>query len=327
MRWAYKLSDYGDGYVPIDGTDRPRAYDATLFDKNHSPEKGRYVCACCGESVKWIPYERIEGGFKPRKAHWTAVNRGAHLAKKCTAVSTEDHYESLSAKCNETQAIGNRTMTILIRVNFDTRHGLTAFNQRQMTDERRWCRKHHGQYKPKVIHDMDELVKFINKLFRDAPEGREVQDRVMVSHGGKTRALSEVLLLEPRQRRRLYQQIDSHQWQKNRSGRLFKTGFFPCIIPFGLDYSEKKTVGSLSRVFNAARHGENLTEILRMPELVDGADLVSKSGYVIAWPYLSRDNPGKLIWYVHDMNHISTAKINRVPHPEPVPHSFKPTVK
>lgn len=318
METAYKLQDNGE-FVTINGTTKPRRFYATDFANDARPEKGRFVCSCCHEAVKWMPHGLNEGGFKSRKAHWAAVKRPAHEAKGCTAISTDEYDESLSAKCTENQAIQNRAMTILIRLNFSTRHGLKAMNQKEMTYERLWCRKHKGQYKPKVIHDMDELAEFLNKLVQTAPEGQFVTDRVMVSHGGTTRALSEFLLLSPEKRRAQYDAMDNRKWQRRHNGKLFKTSGFPCVIPFQLDYSEKNNVGDLRRVFNAASRHDRIAEVFRTPDYMDSADLIGKTGYVIAWPYLNRENPGKLMWSIHDINHITTQKIDMQPRPTKAP--------
>lgn len=321
METAYKLNEDGNGYVLLeDGSGRPRIYDAQDFDKNTRPEKGRYVCACCEESIKWMPEIKAEGAFKPRKAHWAAINRDAHIAKGCDAISIQEYDDSLSAKCTENQAINDTSITLLMRINFDTRHGLTAKNQKELTIERAWCRQHEGQYKPKVIHSMDEFVDFINKIVKKAPDGDYVMDRVMVSHGGQTRKLSQVLLLEESQRMAQYKILSRKPWQNRLNGK-FISGGFPCVIPFGLAYGEKKEFGSPKRVFNAASKYENLSEAYRTPHYRDSAELVQKSGYVIAWPYLNKRNPGKLMWSIHDMSHVTSRKIDL--HPSSAPTPFK----
>lgn len=328
MKTAYKINEETGGYIMTDsgsGPIGPRLFYADDFSAEDRPD-GHYACSCgCKSKVIWRRQTRSNGNnavdYQPRM--WIPKSRKVNLKNKCQNIRTASHsYKkaSLSTDRPLNDVIADPSMKILIRLNFDTRAIIQEFNKGQTTTDRLWCRAHKGQYKSIPARSTDDVIKFLNKFFDQAPPANAV-DRVMISHTGYTRTLSEVLLSTPE--KRLYK----HNTLKNiaRHSRYpdqFRRSTFPCIIPLGLAYSERKNfTGTPQHCFNMTSDPNIVHEAYRFRDKMNPENLLAKTGWAIAWPYTNNKNPNKLMWYIHGENNMTerSLHINSQPKHQPAP--------
>ncbi|PCI01880.1 MAG: hypothetical protein COB76_00215 [Alphaproteobacteria bacterium] len=312
MKTAYKIDEVNGGYVPYQGTTTPRAFRANDF--SGKPE-GQYVCTCCEGSVHFRNESRASGNNRDsyRPQCWVADNKDAHIAKNCTEISTADWDVALASSIPLNEAIADRDMQLLLRVNFVTRLNLWDFNRKEMTHERMWCRANKGNYKAIPCNSTDKIIQFLNKAFQNAPDGQKVMDRILVSHGGHTRKLSEVLLLSPEERRTRYNTLAKVGNVSHRNEKFSRGGFL-CIVPLGVAYDERNNVGNgPKRTFNMEGDANIVKEVYCLKDKKNVSTMIGESGFAVSWPYLNKRNPGKLMWYVHGEENTSSKPLNTTP--------------